>query len=69
MTTDILNTKEAASYVRLGKPTLERFRVSGSGPVYVKLGGAVRYRKADLDQWVESRLVRSTSDLRVGGQR
>ena len=57
----ILNTAEAANYTRLGKPTLERLRVSGEGPVYAKLGGAVRYRKADLDEWVESRLTRSTS--------
>lgn len=57
----ILNTAEAANYTRLGKPTLERLRVSGEGPVYAKLGGAVRYRKADLDDWIESRLIRSTS--------
>ena len=49
METIILNTREAADYVRLGKPTLERFRISGEGPIFVKLGGAVRYRKADLD--------------------
>jgi excisionase family DNA binding protein len=59
---DILNTKEAAAYVRLGKPTLERFRISGDGPKYCKLGGAVRYRKADLDAWLESRLTGSTSE-------
>lgn len=59
---DILNTPEAARYVRLSKPTLERFRISGGGPSYVKLGGAVRYRKADLDAWLESRLTRSTSE-------
>ena len=62
MTTEILNTKEAANYVRLGKPTLERFRISGDGPRYCKLGGAVRYRRADLDAWLESRLVQSTSE-------
>ena len=61
MQTDILNTREAADYVRLGKPTLERFRISGAGPVFLKLGGAVRYRKPDLDTWLESRRVRSTS--------
>ena len=59
---DILTTKEAAAYVRLGKPTLERFRLSGDGPRYCKLGGAVRYRRSDLDAWLESRLTRSTSD-------
>ena len=62
MTTDILNTKEAAIYVRLGKPTLERFRLTGNGPCYCKLGGAVRYRRTDLDEWLASRLIRSTSE-------
>jgi len=57
----LLTTSEAAQYVRLGKPTLERFRLSGDGPLYAKLGGAVRYRQADLDQWISSRLTNSTS--------
>ncbi|OHT18886.1 helix-turn-helix transcriptional regulator [Edaphosphingomonas haloaromaticamans] len=59
---DILNTIEAAEYVRLSKPTLDRLRVSGEGPVYAQLGRAVRYRKADLDDWLASRLTRSTSE-------
>ena len=62
MTIDVMNTVEAAKYVRLGKPTLERFRLTGDGPIYVKLGKAVRYRKADLDAWMESRVTRSTSE-------
>lgn len=59
---EILNTIEAAAYVRLSKPTLDRLRISGEGPVYVQLGRAVRYRKADLDDWLASRLTRSTSE-------
>lgn len=59
----IFNTKEAADYCRLSKPTLERFRISGQGAPYIKLGGAVRYRRVDLDAWLESRLTRSTSDV------
>lgn len=62
MISNILNTREAATYCRLGKPTLERFRISGEGPRYCKLGGAVRYRLADLDAWLESRLISSTSE-------
>lgn len=58
----VLNTKEAAAYVRLGKPTLEKFRLTGEGPQYAKLGGSVRYRQADLDSWLESRMTRSTSE-------
>lgn len=65
---DIFKTHEAAEYCRLGKPTLERFRISGDGPRYCKLGGAVRYRKADLDAWLESRLTASTSDAGFAGR-
>lgn len=59
----ILNTREAAGYVQLSKPTLERFRHKGSGPAYCKLGGAVRYRKTDLDAWLVSVLVKSTDEV------
>ena len=59
---DIMNTREAAAYARLGKPTLERFRLTGEGPRYAKLGGAVRYRRCDIDDWLESRLISSVSD-------
>ncbi len=58
---EVMNTAEAAKYVRLGKPTLERFRISGEGPAYVKLGGSVRYRRCDLDEWLETKLTHSTS--------
>ncbi|SLJ86900.1 helix-turn-helix transcriptional regulator [Novosphingobium mathurense] len=58
----VLTTKEAANYLKLGKPTLDRFRVTGEGPKFAKLGGAVRYRRADLDAWLESKLIGSTSE-------
>ena len=61
MTPDVLTTTEAAQFVRLGKPTIERFRLTGEGPRYCKLGGAVRYRRCDLEEWLESRLTSSTS--------
>jgi excisionase family DNA binding protein len=58
----VLTTREAANYVRLGTPTLERFRITGDGPRFCKLGGAVRYRRDDLDAWLKARTIRSTSD-------
>jgi excisionase family DNA binding protein len=57
MLIEILTTTEAAQYVRLGKPTLERFRLTGEGPNFCRLGGAIRYRRVDLDTWLESRLA------------
>ena len=65
-TPDILDTAGAAEYLKLSTPTLERFRLSGGGPTFAKLTpgprGSVRYRRADLDAWMASRLVRSTSE-------
>ena len=60
---DLLHTRGAANYVGLSSVTLERMRLTGEGPVFAKLGHSVRYRRADLDNWVASRLVRSTSQV------
>lgn len=63
-----LLTTKAAEYVRLGKPTLERFRTTRVGPPYIKLGGAVRYLKTDLDRWVErNAYLRSAPHSAEGG--
>lgn len=59
--TDVLVVGEAAAYCRLSKSYLNHLRVSGSGPAFLKMGSAVRYRRCDLDSWIESRLKRSTS--------
>ena len=61
MTTDsILDTTEAARYTGLKKATLDQWRSRGEGPKFVKLGRAVRYRRADLDAWIESRVQTTT---------
>jgi len=57
-----LTTGAAASYLGLSAATLEKFRCSGGGPKFLKLGRAVRYDRADLDDWLASRRRCSTSD-------
>jgi hypothetical protein len=42
--------------------TLAQWRISGDGPAFVKLGRAVRYRRADIERWLEGQTRRSTSD-------
>lgn len=42
--------------------TLERYRVSGDGPRFVKVGRLVRYRASDLDEWLAGRVRGSTSE-------
>jgi excisionase family DNA binding protein len=56
-----LTRKEAADYLNIKKGTLEVWAVTGKGPQFMKLGRAVRYRKIDLDAYMESRLQANTS--------
>jgi excisionase family DNA binding protein len=58
----MLTSHEAADYLRLSKRTLERLRVSGFGPKFVKCGRSIRYRQSDLEEWIVSRTVGSTSE-------
>lgn len=60
----LLNTKQAAEYLTLQPCTLEAWRVSGSKIPFVKLGKAVRYKKENLDAFIESQKRNSTSDAR-----
>ena len=61
----LLNQREAAELCRLSPRTLERYRCTGFGPVYRKLGRRVLYSPADIDAWIASRVRTSTSDLGV----
>lgn len=61
MTNQLLTRKEAADYLRVKKCTLEAWATKGGGPVYIKMGRAVRYRESDLVKFVESRVRQNTS--------
>lgn len=61
-----LDTKEAAAFVRLSPRTLERMRVEGAGPKFLKAGRGIRsrvlYREEDLRAWIEAITYGSTSE-------
>jgi excisionase family DNA binding protein len=64
MSETILRTADAARYLNFSESTLEKLRVYGGGPTFIRLGArAVRYRRADLDAWLAAGARRSTSDL------
>lgn len=64
-----LDTKTAATYLDLSRQYLEIGRHAGYGPPYVKLARAVRYRKSDLDGWMESHLRQHSAEpTNVGGK-
>jgi excisionase family DNA binding protein len=58
----LLTQDEAARRLGMSVRSLERHRVAGTGPRFVKLGRLVRYREADLREWIEAGLRSSTSD-------
>lgn len=61
----LLNTEQAARYLGLKPNYLEKLRLIGGGPAFIKItGGAgmVRYTREDLDGWVAASRRRSTSD-------
>lgn len=60
--TELLTTEEAAKYLRLSPRTLERYRVTGEGPRFLKVGRLVFYRQSDLDEWLKNKSRGSTSD-------
>ncbi len=57
-----LNTREAAAWLSLSPRTLDRYRVSGEGPVFHRFGSRVRYLLADVEDWASARRRVSTSD-------
>lgn len=58
-----LTQREAASVLRISERTLERFRLDGSGPQFVKAGRRVLYRRADIEAWTDDRTYQSTSEM------
>ena len=61
-----LTAREAARHLGLSTRTLDRYRVSGEGPVFLRFGGGVRYLREDLDDWARTRRRKSTSDDGTG---
>ena len=47
----LLSTAEAAALLALSASTLKRYRAEGRGPPFLRLGGRVRYMRADLLKW------------------
>lgn len=63
---ELLRTSGAAAKTGLSVSTLNKLRCSGGGPAFLKLGRAVRYKPADLKDWLDSRRVMSTSEIVIG---
>ena len=57
-----LNVREAARFLGLSVSTLNKMRLNGNGPPYLKLGRRVLYDVHDLQAWAASRRRNHTSE-------
>lgn len=54
MSTDTMNTDELADYLEVAKQTLFRWRQSGYGPAWMRIGPRIiRYKVSDVMEWEE----------------
>lgn len=59
-----LNEKKAAEVLGTHPLTLTKWRQRGRGPMYFKVGGAIRYRLEDLQAYLESCRIDPTKKSR-----
>jgi predicted DNA-binding transcriptional regulator AlpA len=62
MTDELFDTEAVADYTGLSPVTLRRWRMTGAGPRFVRLGRAVRYRKAAVDAFLAGREYTTTAE-------
>ena len=52
---NLLNEHDVARITGLSVASVRRWRLLRQGPMYLKIGSAVRYRREDVLAWLESR--------------
>ncbi|MFT4131882.1 helix-turn-helix transcriptional regulator [Labrys sp. (in: a-proteobacteria)] len=63
---DLLNTGALAAEKHLSVSYLNKLRLTGDGPPFLKIGKKVLYRRSDVERWFASRVRTSTSDQGKG---
>ena len=64
----LLTELETAALLSVEPTTLRRWRWAGHPPRFIKIGAAVRYDPADLQEFIEAGRRSSTSDLGTEAQ-
>ena len=60
--TKILSEKQAAERLNRSHRTMQRWRLVGTGPEYVKLGRSIGYTESDLEKFIAAAKRVSTSE-------
>jgi len=54
--------KWAARVIGVSVQTIRRWRYDGGGPDFLRLGGSIRYREADVEKWMAAQRVSSSGE-------
>lgn len=61
----LLHTRAAARYLACSESFLAKLRCAGGGPKFVKIGASVGYRRSALDEWLDARSFKSTTEAQA----
>jgi excisionase family DNA binding protein len=56
---ELLDTREAARLLNVTQSAMRRWIREGRGPRYVRVSRLIRYRRSDLESWIESNVVQT----------
>ncbi len=62
---NIKSLKDTAAALGVSESTLNKWRVSGFGPAFVKMGSRVYYREQDIAAFIDQNVRTSTSEAAV----
>jgi hypothetical protein len=62
MDDELFDTEHVAKEWGFSEVTLRKWRITGDGPRFVRLGRAIRYRKADLEAFLARRAFSTTTE-------
>jgi predicted DNA-binding transcriptional regulator AlpA len=62
-TSVLRNEVQAAAFLGISPRALQKWRVTGGGPQYLRLSSrCIRYSQAELVRWIEARVCRATAE-------
>ena len=62
----LLTETQVAQLTGLSIRTYQAWRLRGGGPRYIKIGRSIRYKRADVLEWIESNATSNTSAAGTG---
>ena len=57
MDSNVLSLQQASQYVGVSQAALRTWKRQGKGPAFFRAGKLLKFRRSDLDAWIEAQLV------------